>query len=436
MNIFSLFKEKMTNKIMKYATSMKSRTPSFSAFGENILNDETVKAITDRILDEYSKLEPRHVRTVEGKKVPVENNSLNNLLKRPNPLMTTSDFLRRCAWLREKDYNCFIYPTYDIQRNVKTGQIRKKYTGLYPLQPLRWEFYEDKSKKIYIKFYFANGTQSPYLAYDEIIHWRKGYGEDEFASYPNNTAYLNHLKLNDKLLQSSFKSIESSLTINGIIKIGTLLDEEKRENYRQTFEDNLKKSGYGIAAMDNSAEYTHIPYTGTSVSKDILKFLDDKTRRHYGVSEAILDGEFDMEQKEAFYETVMEAGVIGLTQAFNRVLFTETEISYGNEITFSPAKIQFMSVDKKLQLAELLLPVGALSPNEARSLFGLPEIEGLDDSIMSLNWIKSKYASQYQVGEDDKAKKGLVEEEEPEEEELEEEEKPKKDKNKEKDKNI
>lgn len=431
MNIFSLFKEKMTNKIMKYATHQTSRTPQFSPFGESIMNDETVRTITNKILDEYSKLEPRHVRTVDGKKVPVENNNLNNLLRRPNPLMTTSDFLRRCAWLREKDYNCFIYPTYDIQKNVKTGVIRKKYTGLYPLQPSRWEFYEDKSKKVYIKFYFSNGTESPYLAYDEIIHWRKDYGENEYASCPNNTAYLRHLQLNDKLLQSSFKSIESSLTINGIIKIGTLLENEKRENYRKEFEENLKNSGYGIAAMDNSAEYIHIPFSGTTVTRDMLKFYDDKTRRHHGVSEAILEGDFSMEQKEAFYETVMEAGVISLTQAFNRVLFTETEISYGNEITFSPAKIQFMSAEKKLQLAELLLPAGGLTMNEVRSMFGLPEVEGLDDVMMSLNYIKKDIALQYQLGL--KGKYASSEEEKPNDEE---EENPKKQKNNEEKDNI
>ena len=50
---------KAINKVFYWANSVNG-TPSFSQFGNNIMNDETVFTITNRILDEYSKMNPRH----------------------------------------------------------------------------------------------------------------------------------------------------------------------------------------------------------------------------------------------------------------------------------------------------------------------------------------------------------------------------------------
>ena len=113
---------KAINKVFYWANSVNG-TPSFSQFGNNIMNDETVFTITNRILDEYSKMNPRHIRIVKGKQVDVTNNNLNEILKNPNNLMTQSDFLRKCAWLRETYKNCFIYPTYDLYYNPTNRYI-------------------------------------------------------------------------------------------------------------------------------------------------------------------------------------------------------------------------------------------------------------------------------------------------------------------------
>jgi hypothetical protein len=132
---------KAINKVFYWANSVNG-TPSFSQFGNNIMNDETVFTITNRILDEYSKMNPRHIRIVKGKQVDVTNNNLNEILKNPNNLMTQSDFLRKCAWLRETYKNCFIYPTYDLYYNPTNGRTKKVYKALYPLQPAQVDFYE------------------------------------------------------------------------------------------------------------------------------------------------------------------------------------------------------------------------------------------------------------------------------------------------------
>lgn len=402
MGVFDKLKIKVVNKVLKWAGTVKGYTPSFSAFGENIMNDDTVLTIVNRILDEYSKLNPRHIRTVNGRQVKVADTNINNLLENPNSYMTKADFLRKIAFLRETYENVFIYPTYDLYKNKKTGQLKKVYTGLYPLQPKKVDFYEDDSGKLYIEFQLQNGEYSGKLLYDEVIHWRKNFGINDYMGgnengLPNNTALLKHLQLNDKLLQSTFKTIEGSLTINGILKYGGLIEESKREEERQKFEKQLQNNESGIIALDAGGDYTAIPFNGKLIDKETLEFFDKKIRQHYGVSEAILNGEYTNEQKEAFYETVLEAGIISLGQAFSRVMLTSFEKSNGNTIIFYTNRIQMMSADKKIRLAEVLMPVGGVSPNQILSWFGEEPYDGGDERYVSLNWIKKDIADDYQL---------------------------------------
>lgn len=392
---------KAINKVFYWANSVNG-TPSFSQFGNNIMNDETVFTITNRILDEYSKMNPRHIRIVKGKQVDVTNNNLNEILKNPNNLMTQSDFLRKCAWLRETYKNCFIYPTYDLYYNPTNGRTKKVYKALYPLQPAQVDFFEDDLGIIYVDFTFMNGEHSGKIRYDEVIHWRKEFGENEYMGgdingTANNTALLKHLQENDKLLQATFKSIEGSLKINGILKLNGYINKENSEKERKEFEKKLETNQSGILSLDNGGEYTPIPYYGRNVSKDILKFFDDKIRRHYGVSEAILDGDYTAEQKEAFYETVLESGAISLGQALERVLLTPFERSNGNTIICYTSEIQMMSAQNKIKIAELLLPVGGVNTNTILSWFGEPPVEGGDEYYMSLNWVKKSIADEYQM---------------------------------------
>lgn len=402
MGLFDKLKIRVTNKVLQWASSIRGYAPSFSQFGEDIMNDDTVLTIVNRILNEYSKLNPRHIRTVEGKQVKVSDNNINNLLEFPNNLMTKSDFIRKIAFLRETYDNVFIYPSYDLYYNKKTGVTKKVYTGLYPLQPRKVDFYEDESSKIYVEFQLPNGEYSGKILYDEVIHWRKDYGINEYmggdeSGVPNNSALLRHLQLNDKLLQSTFKTVEGSLTINGILKYGGLINSEEREKSRLDFEKKLKENQSGIIALDSGGDYIPIPFNGKLIDKDTLEFFKKTIMQHYGVSEAILNGDYSNEQKEAFYETVLESGVISLGQAFSRVLLTPFERSNGNTIIFYTNRIQMMNADKKIKLAEVLLPVQGCTPNEIRSWFGEAPIDGGDQTYRFLNWVSSDIANDYQM---------------------------------------
>lgn len=390
-----------TKRKTKRAELMGSGYPSYSMFGDNVNKDETVFSITQRIITEYSKLDPTHIRTANGRQCRVNDSTINCLLKYPNERETISDFLSKASFLYLQFDNVFIYPIYDLWVNLKTGKKKKIYKEFKILNPTHVDFYEDTAGRIYVEFTFAKGYKSGLIAYNDIVHWRRNYGEGEFLGgnergLPNNDSFLKHLELNDMLLQSTIKTINGALSINGVIKYAGLINDADREKNRLKFIEQLSQ-GNGIIATDNGITYESIPFNGKVIDKDTLQFLDNKTRRHYGVSEAILDGDYTPEQKEAFYETVMESGIISLGLAFTRVLFTPFERANGNEIIFYSNKIMMMSHDKKIQLANLLMPVGGVTPNTVLSWFGQQPYEGGDRRYRFLNWIPEDIADAYQL---------------------------------------
>lgn len=63
--------------------------------------------------------------------VPVENSEIQRLLEEPNERMTQTDFFEKVYWQLFLNYNAFIVPTY-----YRDNKGNKKYTGLYPIQPI------------------------------------------------------------------------------------------------------------------------------------------------------------------------------------------------------------------------------------------------------------------------------------------------------------
>ena len=172
LNKFKSFKYKVLSKI----GFLGGNSNLITAFGKDVYKSDIVNACIRCKAREMSKLQPRHIRTM-GETQQYVKSYINRLLKfAPNELMTTKDFLEKCTWLYEKNYNCFIYPQYEIREN--RGKKYKYYTGFYPLNPTSVEFLEDARGKIYIKLTFNNFNEFTF-PYSEIIHWRKDFSDNE-----------------------------------------------------------------------------------------------------------------------------------------------------------------------------------------------------------------------------------------------------------------
>jgi HK97 family phage portal protein len=388
------------DKNLQYAKLLDGFSPIFTQFGRDVYASDVVQTCVDIIATELSKLQPKHIRIDNNDMQINVKSSLNRLFKfSPNEMMTTRDFIEKIVWLLYMNYNAFIYPTYDLI--TSNGATRKEYTGFYPINPTHVTYLQDSSGKLFVKFQFSSGYDYT-IAYSDVIHLRKKYSVNEIMGggingQPDNSAILKVLEINDTVLQGLGKAIKTSLMVRGIIKINTMLDDDKQKAERKRFEEAMASSESGILPMDLKNEYTDLKVDPKIIDKDTMQFLQDKILNYYGVSLPILTGDFSDEQYQAFYEKTLEPIIISLGQAFSKTIFTSRELDVGNEVVFYPQMLLFTNTKNKIAAADILGNRGALTNNQLLHLFGYPPYAGGDVRNMSLNYIDVSLANDYQM---------------------------------------
>lgn len=375
MGVFDFWKRKpdKKNQSLVYAPTMTGNLPFYTSFGDSVYASDIVVQSIRCKANEFKKLNPRHIRYTDGALETIADSSISRVLRRPNEFMSTADFLEKITILLELNKNVFIYPTYYM-----TNSNERYYTGLYPLKPSQVQYLTDDQQKIYINFQFANGYQTTVPA-SSIIHWRKDYGVNDYfggGMFGGNddVGLMKMLKRYDELTQSIAKALEISCKINGVATYNSYTSDEAQEAARKDFEQRLKNNESGILFTDGSIEYTHIPRDVKLVDKETLDFFYHTILRANGTSLPILNGDYTKAQKEAYYEHALEADIKSLGQAFSRIIFTERETSFGNEIVFYPNEISFMSMENKIAALQTGLPAGIFTKDEARELLGYPPL--------------------------------------------------------------
>lgn len=401
---------KRTPKNSKFAPTFDGFIPIYSQFGTNIYASDVVQQALKCIVDEIKKLNPTHVRYKDADPVPVKNSSIQDVLREPNQLMTTSEFLEKTTWLLMMNYNAFIIPVYrtweDERIDASGNKIlieRRYYEALYPINPIQVDFIEDAGGRLFVKFWFWNGYTTT-VKYDDVIHIRYNYSVNQYMGgnmlgQPDHEALLGTLELNDTLLKGVAKSMKASYAVNGIVKYNTLMDDGKTEAALKELERKLASNESGFLPLDLKSEFTPLEHKSELVDEATLKFIDEKILRNFGVPLAILTGDYNKEQYEAFYQKTLEPIIMSMSQAFTKKLFTSREKAFGNRIELYPKDLIFLSVSQTLEMINMLSPTGGLFENEKRVALGLrplPELEG--KRYMSLNWIDANNAEQYQVG--------------------------------------
>lgn len=377
MGFFDFLKKKEKQSGLVYAPTMTGHNPTFTSFGDNVYASDIVVQSIRCKANEFKKLDPHHVRTADGKQQTITDSSIARVLKRPNPWMTQADFLEKITILRELTKNCYIYPSYYI---TKGGE--RYYTGLYPLKPQRVDYMQDSKGNLYLHFVFYNGYETTLPAAD-VIHWRKDYGVNDYFGGSafggnDNDGLLTMLERYDLLTQGIAKALKCSCQINGMVVYNSYMDEEKLTAARADFKKRIDDGGDGVLFTDQKLEYTHMPRDVKLVDAETLKFFYETILRANGTSLAILNGDYTKAQKEAYYEHALEADIKSLGQAMAKVLFTDREASFGNDIKLYPNAIEFMSMENKLTALQSGLPAGIFTKNEARALLGYPPVEGGD----------------------------------------------------------
>lgn len=405
MGFFDFFKKKahdVENKF-KQVLGLGYYPPLFSQFGSNIYASDVVQQAIRCIVQEMKKLEPRHVLKKNAiYTVPVPD-SIQSTLDNPNPLMTTTDFIEKVVWQLFFNYNSFVFPVWE----------NGKLVALYPIQPVQVDFIQDKTGNLFVKMTFANDYES-ILRYEDVIHIRYNYSVSEFMGgnemgQPDHKALLESLELNNVLLQGVGKALKSSFAINGIVKYNTMIDNGKTEKDLAEMTRRLQNNESGFLPMDIKGEFIPFNRQIQLVDEGTLKFVDEKILRHFGVPLCILTGDYTKEQYEAFFQKTIEPLIVALSQAFSKAIFSRREsFGFGHKIIFYHEKLDFMSMNEKIQWLTLASNVGAITINEMRAIIGYTpyEDEELGNTpIMSKNFGNAESVKDMDKKDIDKTKK-------------------------------
>ena len=242
-----------------YAQNLNGWAPTYSQFGSNIYASDVVQQALKCIVDEVKKLNPQHIRMKGDDPVPVRDSTIQAVLDNPNPIMTTTEFLEKVTWLLLLNYNAFIVPEYDTWTDRATGQERRYYKALYPIQPTQVDFLQDPTGRLFVNFWFANGEQTT-LAYDDVIHVRYNYSVNQYMGgnelgQPDHGPLLETLRLNDSLLKGVAKAMNSSYTVNGIVKFNTMMDNGAMQKALDEMTRKLKNNEDGFLPIDMKADF-------------------------------------------------------------------------------------------------------------------------------------------------------------------------------------
>ncbi len=385
-----------------YSSWLTNSRPIFTSFGKDIYLSDFVNNAIDRVASEISKIEIKSVTQQPGR-LRVENDDVTRLFRfKPNPLQTTSDFLSSVEWLRRKAHNVFVYPQYELISY--NGRQFKRFLAFYPLKPQTIYVGENGGKVWEVRLDFEDGS-SWTLPYTELIHlrWRRGAntvigGGDDNGS-ANDYDIVRTIDALDKTIQGLPKSIEASLQVKGVYHAKTLLDGTKLDKARDDFESHLYSSKSGMVATDLVGEFTPINIKAAEIPETAMNFLKAVIQERYGVSAAILSGDYTGDQHGAFYQTAIEDLVVQLEQAFTACCFSVREQDVGHRIKAYYSKVNYMSSKNKLELANLAKETGIMTLNQINEMFGAEPFEGGDRRLQSLNYVNLDNVDAYQLAQ-------------------------------------
>ena len=364
----------------------------FTTFGKDVYDSKVARTAIDRIATQAAKMTPKHI---QGSITNHIKGDINYLLEnKPNPIMTTYDFLYKVTSQLYTYNNAFVF----IQKDSR-GFI----TGFYPILSYEDKLLEDRQGRVYLKFKFYGG-KSYTLPYTDLIHLRRFYNEDDYWG-TSNRALRTDLEAAHTSSEGIKNAIQTSNALKGILSFQGIQKPEDIQANRDKFVKDFLSSGNksGIAALDTKATFQAIDMKPIALDDKQLDKVNGNIYDYFGVSKEIIQNRYTPDQWNAFYEGVIEPLAILYGQAFTNAIFNENAIRRDeNKIIFTTHRLQYASLTQKIELVKTLASYGLVRKDEARELLELAPLGGDEGEkiLQSLNNIDSSIANEYQGGKE------------------------------------
>ena len=362
---------------------------SFTPFNGRAWDIATVRSAVDAWARNAARIQPRHIRNTGGARETVSDSVERILQTRPNPYMTAYAFYYRVAAQFIVYNNAFILPVFD----------GGKLTALYPINASRVDLVEDMGG-MYARLTFATGNVYT-VPYEHLVHLRRHYLDNDIFG-DDNRPLLPTLETADAFNQSMSKLARLVSVIRGILEAPTVTKQEDLAARRDAFvRDNfsMEANGSGVIITDSKHKYTPIQQKETPIPTGQLEFVRREIYDYFGVNEEIVQNKADAEKMDAFYRGQLSPFYMQLAQGLTNAIFTEREQSFGNAILCEMDRIQFETLDKRVEAAKFLTDLGALMLDQVLDIFGFAPIGGEEGKrrVQTLNMVNAAIADEYQM---------------------------------------
>lgn len=369
---------------------------TFVPFSGNSYDVNIVRAAVDSFARRAAIVKPKHIRREEDKINDITRSKINILLQfKPNPYSSAYKFYYRLATQYKLYNNAFIYPVW----NLKNGELE----ALYNINANSIELVEHNNE-LFCKLSFNDGKTYT-CAYSDLIHISSHVNNNDIFG-ESNKPIASVLKTALTFNESMSKYAELVSVIRGILKAQVTTKADDLNKRRDEFiKDNLRmeNNGAGIIITDSKYDYTPLNDKQTPIPAAQLQYVKSEVYDYFGTNENIVQNKESSEEANAYFNGELKPFFEQLSQALTNGLFSGKQPSFGNEIICEGSRLQNEKLSEKTTAVKFLAEIGAITIDQALSIYNLPTIGGEEGSrrVQTLNMVNANKADKYQLGEED-----------------------------------
>ena len=354
-------KAKKKQQMNSYFQMLDGYTPIFTTYDGGVYEMELTRACIHTFATHCSKLSP--AVTGRGTK-----NIAALLNHKPNPFMTTAQFVYKVATIYETQNTCFIVPVLDPFDKI---------VGYYPVNPQMVEVLEVNGEP-WLRYTFQNGKKaaielsrcgvvSKYLYKNDLI------GE-------TNAALRHTMQLLDIQNQGIVEGIKNSASYRFMAQVTNFTKGKDLANERKSWvKENLGPDAGGLALFPST--YTNVQQIQSHakiVDAEQMELIQTRVLNYFGSNEDVLQNKTVGDEWSAYYEGKVEPFALQLSQAMSCMTFDAGKLANGDAIVWSANRLQYMTNADKLQVSSQMFDRGILSTNDVMDIWNLPHVEDGD----------------------------------------------------------
>lgn len=370
-----------------------------SPFEGEIWDNDLARAIIDTIATHAAKGKLEHVRIGSDGKIKervLDSDLVRLINEKPNNFMSGYDLKYRFFSTLYRKTTAVMYIKYEGGKAV----------GIYPVDFSTYEFREIIGGGWAIQFVDPEGVENV-LPLDCCVVMRRFYSKRQ-ASGDGNVPFYKVLDMSKAADEGFIEALTVSNKIRGLVKQKkAMLDpndvKKGQDEFSKRFEDAAKKGG--IVAVDSMEEFQPLNVNTYAANAAQSREISSRFYSYFRTPEEIVQSKYTEQVGLAWYESVIEPLWEQLAEALGNAHFTQREKGHGNKLIVAGGVLMGTSYQTRMNIIAQTKEIGVLSINEQRDLLGYAPVEGGDIRLVSLNYINSTKADEYQTGKKEEEEK-------------------------------